>query len=44
MSKKRFFSFGCSFTKSWENPTWADYVGIEFDNFYNLAMPGSPKI
>jgi len=39
--KKRFFSFGCSFTKSWETPTWADYVGIEFDNFYNLAMPGS---
>jgi hypothetical protein len=41
MNKKRFFSFGCSFTKSWETPTWADYIGIEFDNFYNLAMPGS---
>ena len=41
MNKKRFFSFGCSFTKSWETPTWADYVGIEFENFYNLAMPGS---
>jgi hypothetical protein len=38
--KKRFFSFGCSFTKSWETPTWADYVGIEFENFYNLGMPG----
>jgi hypothetical protein len=41
MNKKRFFSFGCSFTKSWETPTWADYVGIEFEDFYNLAMPGS---
>ena len=41
MNKKRFFSFGCSFTKSWETPTWADYVGIEFNEFYNLAMPGS---
>lgn len=38
--KKRFFSFGCSFTKSWETPTWADYVGIEFEEFYNLGMPG----
>jgi hypothetical protein len=41
IDKKRFFSFGCSFTKSWETPTWADYIGIEFENFYNLAMPGS---
>ncbi len=38
--KKRFFSFGCSFTKSWETPTWADYIGIEFEEFYNLGMPG----
>jgi hypothetical protein len=41
VSKKRFFSFGCSFTKSWETPTWADYIGVGFDEFYNLAMPGS---
>ena len=41
MNKKRFFSFGCSFTKDWECPTWADYIGIEFEEFYNLAMPGS---
>ena len=39
--KKRFFSFGCSFTKAWENPTWADFIGIEFENLYNFAMPGS---
>jgi hypothetical protein len=39
--KKRFFSFGCSFTKDWECPTWADYIGVEFEEFYNLAMPGS---
>jgi hypothetical protein len=39
--KKRFFSFGCSFTKDWEHPTWADYIGVEFEEFYNLSMPGS---
>jgi hypothetical protein len=41
MSKKRFFSFGCSFTKDWNCPTWADFIGIQFDEYYNLAMPGS---
>jgi hypothetical protein len=39
--KKRFFSFGCSFTKDWNCPTWADLIGIQFEEFYNLAMPGS---
>ncbi len=41
MDKKRFFSFGCSFTKDWGCPTWADFIGIQFDEYYNLAMPGS---
>jgi hypothetical protein len=41
MTKKRFFSFGCSFTKDWNSPTWADLIGIQFDEYYNLAMPGS---
>ena len=41
MNKKRFFSFGCSFTKDWNSPTWADLIGIQFDEYYNLAMPGS---
>ena len=41
MTKKRFFSFGCSFTKDWDCPTWSDLIGIQFDEYYNLAMPGS---
>ena len=36
---KRFFAFGCSFTYySW--PTWADFIGTQFDEYYNLGMPG----
>jgi len=35
MNKKRFFSFGCSFTKYWETSTWSDYISIEFENFFN---------
>jgi hypothetical protein len=38
---KRFFAFGCSFTKCWEYPTWADYIGAEFDVYRNFGMPGS---
>ena len=41
MNKKRFFSFGCSFTKDWGCPTWSDFIGIQYDEYYNLAMPGS---
>lgn len=41
MNKRRFFSFGCSFTKDWNCPTWVDFIGIQFDEYYNLAMPGS---
>jgi len=38
--KKRFFAFGCSYTKSW-SPTWADYIGINFDEYVNLGRGGS---
>jgi hypothetical protein len=36
---KRLFVFGCSFTKySW--PTWADMLGVEFEQYENWGMPG----
>lgn len=35
----RLFTFGCSYTSySW--PTWADFLGTEFDEFYNYGWPG----
>lgn len=40
MENKRFFSFGCSFTKyAW--PTWADLIASLFPNFYNYGQPGA---
>ena len=37
---KRLFTFGCSFTQ-WKWPTWADYIGINFDEYYNAGQAGS---
>jgi len=37
----RCFAFGCSFTHWFYWPTWADFIGINFDEYYNLGMPGS---
>lgn len=35
----RLFTFGCSFTNyAW--PTWADFLGLEFDYFENWGVPG----
>lgn len=35
----RLFTFGCSFTKyAW--PTWADFLGLEFDEFENWGLMG----
>ena len=31
----RFFAFGCSYT-NWPHPTWADFIGINFEEYYNL--------
>ena len=39
MNKKRLFAFGCSFTHyAW--PSYADFLGYEFDSFSNWAHPG----
>ena len=36
---KRLFAFGCSFTQyAW--PTWADFLGSEFEHFENWGYPG----
>ena len=35
----RLFTFGCSFTQyTW--PTWANMLGIEYDEFYNWGLSG----
>ena len=39
--KKRFFAFGCSYTHWNLNPTWADFIGINFEEYYNLGRPGA---
>lgn len=38
--KKRFFAFGCSYT-NFNYLTWADYVGVNFDEYYNLGQGGA---
>ena len=35
----RLFVFGCSFT-NYEWPTWADLLGLEFDEYQNWGIPG----
>ena len=37
---KRLFTFGCSFT-SWKWPTWNDYIGLNFDEYYSLGCGGA---
>ena len=37
---KRLFTFGCSFT-SWKWPTWNDYIGLNFDEYYPLGCGGA---
>jgi hypothetical protein len=41
MNKRRFFAFGCSYTNWPENPTWADFVGVNYDEYYNFGKPGA---
>lgn len=36
---KRLFTFGCSYTKYFW-PTWADFLGLEFDHSENWGHPG----
>lgn len=37
---KRFFSFGCSFSSFWW-PTWNDYIGLNFDEYYSYGCGGA---
>ena len=41
MNKSRFFAFGCSYTYWKDNPTWADFIGINYDKYYNFGIPGA---
>lgn len=41
MSNSRFFAFGCSYTYWVDNPTWADFIGINYDKYYNFGRPGA---
>lgn len=38
--KKRFFAFGCSYTRSW-GATWADFIGVNFDEYANFGRGGA---
>lgn len=38
---KRLFTFGCSFTQYWRWPTWADAMGMEYDQHQNWGICGS---
>jgi hypothetical protein len=42
----RFFSFGCSFTRYWRWPTWADAIGQQAGFFENWGVcgGGNPQI
>jgi hypothetical protein len=40
MKHKRFFAFGCSFTRYlW--PTWADILGRQYQEYYNYGQQGA---
>ena len=39
MFGKRLFTLGCSYTNYWY-PTWADWLGSEFNYYENLGMSG----
>lgn len=36
---KRFFAFGCSLTR-YHYATWADYIGVNFEEYYNFGISG----
>ncbi len=40
MKYKRFFAFGCSYT-GYRYPTWADFVGANFEEYYNFGRGGA---
>lgn len=39
MFNRRFFGFGCSYTK-YEYPTWADIIGSNFKEYFNFGQAG----
>lgn len=41
MNKSRFFAFGCSYTYWQDSPTWADFVGVNYDKYHNFGRPGA---
>lgn len=41
MNKNRFFAFGCSYTQWLDCPTWADFIGVNFDEYKNCGKPGA---
>lgn len=40
MEKNRLFTFGCSHT-AYKWPSWADIIGLNYDEFYNFGQAGS---
>jgi hypothetical protein len=40
---KRLYTFGCSFTK-YKWPTWADFIGTQFDTYENWGQPGAGNL
>lgn len=42
-SSKRLYTFGCSFTK-YKWPTWADFVGSQFEVYENWGQPGAGNL
>jgi hypothetical protein len=37
---KRLFTFGCSYTQ-YQFPTWADFLGLEFEHYENWGLSGT---
>lgn len=37
---KRCFAFGCSFTHWYYWPTWADFIGVNSESYFNFGNPG----
>jgi hypothetical protein len=40
---KRLYTFGCSFTK-YKWPTWADFIGNQFEIYENLFIASLIKV
>jgi hypothetical protein len=38
-NRKRFFAFGCSYTK-YDYATWADLIGFQYEEYFNFGLAG----